>query len=50
MKQRIIAKSNAVVTKFEELPVKRSPELQIGKYYHKGKVLKTSINAMWVPS
>ena len=44
MKQFIIAKSNAVVTKFEELPVKRSPELQIGKYYRKGKVLNTSIN------
>eukprot|EP01047_Picozoa_sp_COSAG01_P078029 COSAG01_NODE_14269_length_1474_cov_1.792000_3_plen_179_part_00 len=44
MKQRIIAKSNAVVTKFEEQVVKRSPELQIGKYYRKGKVLNTSIN------
>ena len=33
MKQRIIAKSNAVVTKFEEPPVKRLPELLVGKYY-----------------
>lgn len=45
MKQRIIATANSVVTRFEAPPVKRRPELVVGKYYRKGKPLSASINA-----
>eukprot|EP01048_Picozoa_sp_COSAG05_P024957 COSAG05_NODE_6120_length_1018_cov_13.522307_2_plen_148_part_00 len=45
MKQRIIATANSVVTRFEAPPVKRRPELVVGKYYRKGKPLSASINS-----
>ena len=44
MKQRIIATANSVVTRFEAPPVKRRPELVVGKYYRKGKPLSARID------